>query len=72
MLVFPDTVQTMSISLESPEYDGDVSGTMAYMDISREPIYFLERSLENSSLRIWKDKTSGKGNNDTLKLRSVS
>ena len=66
MLVFPDTVQTMSVSLESPEYDGEQSGTMAYIDISREPVYFLERSLENTSLRIWKDKTSGKGHNVTL------
>jgi len=66
LLVFPDTCQTLSIDLESPEYDGDNSGTMAYMDLAREPCYFLERSLENSSLRVWKDKTSGRGNNVTL------
>jgi len=60
--VFPDTVQTLSISLDSPEYDGELSGNMAFMDIAREPTFFLERSLENNNLRTWKDKTSGKGN----------
>ena len=64
--MFPDTCQVLSIDLESPEYDGNNSGTMAYMNLAREPVYFLERSLENSSLRVWKDKTSGRGNNVTL------
>jgi len=75
MLLFPDTVQTLSMSLESPEYDGDVSGTMAFMDFAREPVFFLERTLENSNLRTWKDKTSGKGNiipQTKLKLHNIT
>jgi len=65
-LVFPDSIQVLSIDLESPEYDGDNSGQMAFLDLGREPVYFLERSLENASLRVWKDKTSGRGNDYTL------
>jgi len=60
LLVFPESCQSISIDLETPEYDGDVGGTLAYMDLAREPVYFLERSLENSALRISKDKTSGR------------
>ena len=61
--MFPDSCQVLSIDLESPEYDGENGGQMAFMDLAREPVYFLERSLENSALRVWKDKTSGRGNN---------
>jgi len=60
LLIFPDSCQSLSIDLETPEYDGDNGGTLAYMDLGWEPCYFLERSLENSALRIWKDKTSGR------------
>ena len=64
--MFPDSCQVLSVDLKSLEYDGDNSGQMAFMDLAREPVYFLERTLENSSLRVWKDKTSGRGNNFTL------
>jgi len=68
LLVFPDSCQTISIDLETPEYDGENSGILAYMDIAGEPCYFLERALENSALRVWKDKTSGRGIIVTLNL----